>query len=137
MLFLKKKGFVFCAAFGVMLSAVLCMLLLLLAAFLIYKEMLGQEMGTAAACVSAGGGVFMASTILSRLRGRQALAMGAALPAAFLFLAMLIRLCAGGSSALGSWLLWLAVAVFAGGLLGAVLAAGKGANGKRRYKRRR
>lgn len=137
MLFLKKKGFAFCVGVGTALSAVLCALLLMLTAFLTYKEVLGQGMGTAAACISAGGGVFGASVAISKVRGRQALPMGAALAAVFLLVAMIVRLCVGESAALGPWIMWLGAAVFCGGLLGAMLAAGKKAGSKRRHRRKR
>lgn len=137
MSFLKKKGFVFCVSMGAALSAALCMLLLLLAAFLIYKQVIAQEAGHIAAILCAGISVFVVSAVLSRSRGRQVLPVGAAVAGLIWLVLVFARLAAGESASMGPWLLWMTVAVFGGGMLGAVLGAGKNAGYKRRHKRRR
>lgn len=135
MSFLKKKGFAFCVTMGAALSAVLCMLLLLLASLLIYRQVIFQEAEQILAFLCAGISVFSVSAVFSRARGRQALSVSAALAGAVFLVALIIRLAAGAMSSMGLWLLWFAVAVFGGGLLGAVLGAGKDTRHKRRHKR--
>lgn len=137
MSFLKKKGFAFCVCVGAALSAALCMLLILLAAFLIYKQVIAQEAGPVMAILCAGISVFAASAVMSGSRGRQALPIGAASAGAILLLAVIVRLAVGETSSMGPWLLWFSAAVFGGGLLGAVLGAGKNSRRKRIHNRRR
>lgn len=137
MSFLKKKGFAFCVGVGTIFSAAFSMLLLLLTTFLIFRKVVGQEAEAIVSYLCAGCGVLGASVVVTRAHGRQALLMGAALSGAVLLLFLMVHLCAGGSLALGGWFLWLAAAVFCGGLLGALISAGKGMSGKRKHKRRR
>ena len=137
MSFLKKKGFAFCVSMGAALSVVLCMLMLLLASLLIYRQMIALEAGQIMAFLCAGISVFAVSAVFSRERGRQALSIGAALAGAVLLVALIVRLAAGETASMGSWLLWFGAAVFGGGLLGAVLGAGKDVRRKRRHKRKR
>lgn len=137
MSFLKKKGFAFCVGMGAALSAALCMVLLLLASFLIYKQMIVQETGRGMAVLCAGISVFAVAAVFSRARGRQALSIGAALAGAVFLVAMIVRMAAGEMSSMGSWLVWFAAAVFGGGFLGALLGAGKDSRRKRRHKRKR
>lgn len=137
MSFLKKKGFAFCVCVGAALSAALCMLLLLLASFLIYRQVIDQDAGQVVAILCAGISVFAVAAVVTRARGRQALSVGAALAGVVILVALIARLTAGETSSMGTWFLWLAAAVFGGGLLGAVLEAGKDSRRKRRHKRKR
>lgn len=134
MSFLKKKGLGFCVLVGTIVSVMLTLGLLLLVASLIFNEVISPEIGDVLAVSCAGAGVFMVSLMLSAIRGRQALPMGAGLAGGMIAVILLARLLAGG----GTWFPWLwktSAILFGGGLTGALLGAGKDTN-RRRHKRR-
>lgn len=137
MSFLKKKGFIFCTGLGLVFSAVLCMLVLLLSAVFMYKQIIGQEAARVVGPVCAGVSVFCATAVISKFRGRQALPMGAAIAAAFVLAALFAALMTGANAYMGQRLLWLTAAAFGGGALGAVIGTGKNMRNKRRHKRNR
>lgn len=137
MSFLKKKGFAVCMFAGAGLSAALCTVLLLLWALLIYKQVIAQDLGSAAAILSAGICVFAASALVTRSHGRQALALGASVAAVIWLTAVIARVAAGEGAFMTPWIFWFSAAVLGGGLLGSLLGAGKNTRRKRIHKRRR
>lgn len=137
MSFLKKKGFWFCVGSGLLLSAALCALLLFLSAFLVYKQLLAQDAAGVISCVCGGVGVFFASLVISKAHSRQGLPIGVMVAAGFLLVSLIVHLSGGESGVTGRWLLWMAVAMFGGGVLGAMVGTGKKTRSRRQHKKNR
>ena len=130
---LKKKSFAVCAAVGECCAILLTALLLLPVAMAISGEALPEAMGGICAVAAAGVSVFVPTVVIARVRARQVLATAGAIALGYVVLAALCCALSGAESAFGMWLLWLAVAVGAGGLMGAVLSIRQ--NTHRKHKR--
>ena len=132
MSFLKKKSFAVCAAIGEGAAVLLTLVLLLPVAFMINKGTAGEELGCIAASVCALISVLVPTVVIVRARGQQALATGGAIALGYIILAALCCALGGSRSAFGMWLVWLAAAVAAGGLIGAMLSIRRNSHRKKR-----
>lgn len=132
---LKKQGLLPSVAVGTGAALVLTALLCLPFAAAVCKGALPLETGFLWAALSAGLSVLLSSLAVARARARQSLPTGAAIAGAYTLLAALICALGGQGFVFGSWLLWLAGAVFLGGLLGAVMSIRQNPHGKRRKQR--
>ena len=132
MSFLKKKSLLFCVGAGTGSALVLTALFLLPFAWAIRGELLPENAGWLCAALSAGIGVLVPTALICHIRRRQALATGAAIAGGFLVLAALCCALGGEGYSFGLWLGALALALLAGGLAGALLAARRTGRKKRR-----
>lgn len=132
MSFLKKRPFALCAAIGEGCALILTALLLLPAAWAVSAEALPMEAGAALPFAAAALAVFVSTAVLARLRGRQALATGGAVGGGYILLAALACALSGEKGAFGLWLAWLAAAVLAGAVAGALVSVRQNRHKKRR-----
>ena len=133
MSFLKKKPLWFCAAAGTLCAAALTALLLMPFAWAIRGELLPESAGWLCAALSAGLGTLIPTAVIARVRRRQAMAIGAAIAGGCIALAALGCALGGEGYAFGLWLGALALALLAGGLAGALLAARR--TGRKKHRR--
>ena len=129
---LKKKSFALCAAIGEGAAIVLTLLLLLPVAAVVNSGTVGEQTGAIAVNICAGVGVLVPTLVIARARGQQALATGGAIALCYVVLAGVCCALGGGNAAFGMWFAWLAAAVAAGGLIGALLSIRQKSHRKRR-----
>ncbi len=132
--FLKKRSFAVCAAMGVGGALALTALLMLPGALLVGGETLPERYGWIYALGAAGLSVLAVTAIIGRARGREVLATGGAVAAAYVLLAALLCALGGKNCAFGMWLACLAGAVAAGGAAGAMLSVRHNAHHRRRIR---
>ncbi len=132
MSFLKKSSFAVCAAIGVGAALVMTALALLPAAWAVSAGLLPEPAGRTAALVLAGLAVLIATAVIARARGREALVTGGAIALGILALAALCCALGGGKCAFGPWLLYLTGALAIGCLAGALLGIRRNSHKKRR-----
>lgn len=133
MTFFKKRSFIVCTAVGVTAAAVFTALLCLPLAWAVTREALPEAYGGACAAAVSGLAVLIATAVIVRSRGREALAMGGAIGAGYALLAALLCAMSGGNSAFGPWLIALCAAVFAGGVAGALISVRQNTHKKRKH----
>ena len=114
------------------LALALTALLLLPAAWAVAAEALPLEAGQLLPYLATGLSVLVPTAVIGRIRGREALAVGCVVAGGYEALAALTCALAGAKCAFGPWLAWLAAAVLAGALAGALLSVRQN-----RHKRRR
>ena len=129
---LKKKSFAVCAAMGECCAILLTAVLLLPVALAVSGEVLPEALGGICAVAAAGISVFVPTVVIARIRARQVLATAGAIALGYVVLAALCCALGGAGSAFGLWLLRLAAAVGAGGLMGAVLSIRQNTHRKRK-----
>ncbi len=132
-----KTSFAMCAAMGEGGALLLTALLLLPVAWAIQDEVLDQRAGWICAFIAAGLSVLIPTAVIVRARGRRALATGGSIALGYVVLAALCCALGGGGTAFGTWLLWLAAAVAAGGLLGAMISVRSKTRGRRRRRQKK
>ena len=131
---IKKMGLLpsclIAAAVGIAGTAILCLAL----TPLFLRGVLPLESGSACAGSAAGIMVFAAVFLTVRLRGRQAMPSAGIIAGVTVLTAALVCALGGKEFDFGPWLLRLAAAAAAGGLMGAVMSIRK-RTGKRRKRR--
>ena len=133
MSFFKKRSFAVCAAVGEGCALVLTALLMLPAAWAVSAELLPLEAGSICAAAAAGLSVLLTTAVIARARGREALASGGAIGGGFVVLAALACALGGAKNAFGLWLAYLAGAVAAGALAGALLSVRQNRHKRRHH----
>lgn len=129
---LSKKGLAVSCGIALVFALALTALLCLPLTAAVYREALPLERVGAMAYIAAGISVFAAVFLTARTRARQALPTGAAVAGAYLALMALVCALGGEGASFGAWLWQLGAAVFAGGLLGAVMSIRQKSHRKRR-----
>ena len=132
---LKKLNFPSRLTAGIAMELILTFLLLIPAAMIMNRQLLGNYASAILPPVVAGLAVFLTAMVLVKVQKKQPYAMGAALGGAYVLLAAVLCALGGPSCEFGRWILWLGLAAVVGGLLGANAFAGK-KNQKRRHRRR-
>lgn len=122
MSFLKKWSFALCAAAGEGCALILTALLLLPAAWAVSSEALPMQAGLLLPYIAACLAVLVPTAVIARVRGREALITGGTIGGVYILLSALACALSGTKSAFGPWLGYLAAAVLAGALAGALLS---------------
>lgn len=133
---IKKKGLLTAASIGVGAAVLLTVLLCLVFAAIIHREILPLSAAGACAAGAAGVAVFAASLVTGRLRERQALPLAGLIAAGLVLLAALLCALGGSAASFGPWLPRLCGASAGGALLGAVMSIRQNPHRKTRSDRR-
>ena len=129
---LKKLGLLPASLLGLLLSLAVTALFCLPFAAVICRGLLPMETMGLWALLAAGLGVMAGTVCVVRLRGRQVMPTAGIVGGGFLLTASLLCAAGGARSDFGPWLFWLAAAVLAGGLLGAVMSIRQNTHKKHR-----
>jgi putative membrane protein (TIGR04086 family) len=128
----KKKGLLPWCAVGLAAAGILTALVCLVLAAVIEKGGIPMNLAQPVSIGTAGISVLVVTAAVTKLRGRQYLATGAALGGGYGLICALLCALSGAGAAFGLWNLWLICAVMAGGMLGAIMSIGKKSHAKRR-----
>ena len=118
----KKLGLLPACLIGIAAVAVLTPLLCLALTPAFLRGMLLPETGPVCASASVGAAMLIVVFLLSGIRGRQAMPLAGIVAGGTVLLAALICALGGKNFDFGPWLLRLAAAAAAGGILGAVMS---------------
>lgn len=129
---LKKWSLSAAAGFGAVLASLLTMVLCLPGAALIHRGSLPTAAAQIWGLASAGLSVFLAALVICRFRRRQAAPTAGLLAGLFILVCILLSLFPGCQPP-GLWLVRVALAVAAGGSLGAVMSIRQNPHKKRRH----
>lgn len=131
----KKRGLLPSCGIGLGFAIVLTAVICLAMTPLILREWIPVGQSGMCSMIASGISVFAAVSILSRLRGRQALATAGIVSGGYLLLCAVVCALGGERSDFGVWILQLAAALAVGGLLGAVMSIRR-KPGRRKRRRR-
>ena len=118
----KKLGLLPASAAGLGIAIVLTALLCFALTPVFTKEVLPLDRANAAALLAAGLSILVAVRLTTGLRRKQTLATAGCIAGGYLLLAALVCALGGQRFDFGLWIVRLASAALAGGLLGAIMS---------------